>query len=137
MGWVTYKTKAWFFPVSHSIINKELTQFCIETPDVEIVSGLAVKVQRGLGDVDKTDIISPLSTDIEILLERGRVEMDLSSACPRVSISCPYVDVGNGNVVNIYNHFSGGSWLAVLSSVSHGMDNNGNLQSSFGLRRVM
>ncbi len=90
---------------------------------------LKIKVIRGAGDVDKTDpIVSPLTTELAVALEKGRVEIDLGMNSPPVSQTIVYTgDCQVGNVCESYDRLNGAAWLGMITGVQHGMDSSGKL----------
>jgi hypothetical protein len=140
IGWISYKSRALFFPVSNAVEKVELTQFLLRAAPTAIVDsqqGLSIKVVRDIGneEVQKPDLISPLSSDLDILLELGRVQMDLGMSLSALQINAPFTDCKVGDAVLYFNHESG-EGIGIVSSVQHGMGEEGDLQSVLTLRKV-
>lgn len=93
---------------------------------------MLLKVFRYAGDIPKADLISPLTCDINIALQLGRVEMDMGENWPTFTESVVYTPVPVGAIVDSYDRLRAGVWRGVVSSVQHGLNESGELVTDLG-----
>lgn len=93
---------------------------------------MKLRVIRYEGDVSKADLISPLTCDLTIALQLGRVEMDVGENWPTFTQSVVYTPVQVGDLVDSYDRLRAGVWRGVVTSVQHGLNENGELITELG-----
>ncbi len=89
-----------------------------------------------MGDVQADTITSPLSSEIHVALQLGRIEMDIGSnwrPVKQTTIFIPEAQVGD--IAQSFDRLNGAAWKGVVTSVHHGLTSNGKLVTEQGLLR--
>ena len=96
---------------------------------------MRVQVFRDAGVTAKPDIVSPLSSDLNALLQLGRTEMDKGSNYRPVTLQTPFILANVGDIVSVYDRLDGVTWRGVVMSIQHGMNENGDMTTVWSIWR--
>ncbi len=89
---------------------------------------MKIKVIRGQGDQAKADLISPLTSDINVALQLGRVEMDAGENWMPVTQRTTFRgDAQVGDIAESFDRFNGQAWRGIVTGIQHGLNGNGEL----------
>lgn len=95
-----------------------------------------IRVFRGKGDVSSDTIASALISEVYVGLQRGRVEMDIGSNWIPVKQQTVFIPTAMvGDVTQSFDRLNGAAWKGIVTSVHHGLNNQGELITEQGLLR--
>jgi len=87
---------------------------------------MKIQVIRGEGNIKRSDIISALVSELQVALALGRVEMDIGANLLPVTQQVIYdANALVGNVTESFDRLNGTAWRGIVTSVQHGLNENG------------
>jgi len=131
---VRYVFRRVIFPVIHQIVTPQLNQFLVWADNESLANtGIRIKALRGSGDIQKADIISPLSCSYAAALQLGRVEMDMGLNWANNQVNVRFRPVAVGDIGLFVDRVMSESRLGVVTGVKHGLNNKGNLTTALNI----
>jgi len=98
---------------------------------------IAIIAQRGNGDRPGADITEPLLNNLDVMRERGRVELDRYEPQSPVTLLTTYQpNIMNGDIIKIVDAGYGPVWYGKITSIEHVMLPGGAVTSLNVLRRL-
>ena len=132
-----YKVRYIEYEVRYNVPNPQTNQFLILMNGVATGNAVRVRCYRYNGDVQRADIFSPYSSDVNAAMQLGRVEIDLGENWAPVSQDIVFsADALVGDVNVNYDRLDGpAAWRGVVTGVQHGLDGDAVLTTRLSMLR--